>query len=84
MVSFTRSLMTYALERRVEAFDMPAIRRIIRDAATQNYRISAFVNGVVTSDAFRMARLPESQRATESTERAQAAEGSDGTEKRRR
>ena len=32
LLSFTRSLMTYALGRRVEAFDMPAVRRIIRDA----------------------------------------------------
>jgi mono/diheme cytochrome c family protein len=82
MLSFTRSLMTYALGRRVEAFDMPAIRRIIRDAAAQNYRISAFVNGVVESDAFRMARLPASQRATDDAEKA-AADGADSTEKRR-
>ncbi|MBY0496713.1 MAG: DUF1592 domain-containing protein [Cyanobacteria bacterium] len=62
LLSFTRSLMTYALGRRVEAFDMPAVRRIIRDAEAQNYRISAFVNGIVESDAFRMAKLPASQR----------------------
>ena len=41
---------------------MPAVRRIIRDAEAQNYRISAFVNGIVESDAFRMAKLPASQR----------------------
>jgi hypothetical protein len=68
MLSFTRSLMTYALGRRVEAYDMPAIRRIIRDASTQNYRISAFVNGVVESDAFRMAKLPAAQRQTMTTD----------------
>jgi cytochrome c5 len=62
VLSFTRSLMTYALGRRVEAFDMPLVRRIIRDAGAQNYRISAFVNGIVESDAFRMAKLPASQR----------------------
>jgi mono/diheme cytochrome c family protein len=64
LLSFTRSLMTYALGRRVEAFDMPAVRRIIRDAESANFRISAFVNGVIESDAFRMARLPASQRTT--------------------
>jgi hypothetical protein len=63
LLSFTRSLMTYALGRRVEAFDMPTVRRIIRDAEARNYRISAFVNGIVESDAFRMAKLPASQRA---------------------
>ena len=68
MLSFTRSLMTYALGRRVEAYDMPAIRRIIRDASAQNYRISAFVNGVVESDAFRMAKLPAAQRQTMTTD----------------
>jgi hypothetical protein len=62
LLSFTRSLMTYALGRRVEAADMPAVRRIIRNAAAQNYRISAFVTGIVESDAFRLARLPQSQR----------------------
>ena len=64
VLTFTRSLMTYALGRRVEAFDMPSIRRIIRDAESQDYRISAFVNGIVESDAFRMAKLPASQRTT--------------------
>jgi len=63
LLSFTRSLMTYALGRRVEAFDMPTVRRIIRDAEAQNYRISAFVNGIVESDAFRMVKLPASQRS---------------------
>ena len=69
LLAFTRSLMTYALGRRVEAFDMPTVRRIIRDAEARNYRISAFVNGIVESDAFRMAKLPAAQ-ATEITEGA--------------
>jgi hypothetical protein len=60
--SFTRSLMTYALGRRIEATDMPAVRKIIRAAAAQNYRVSAFVTGIVESDAFRMAKMPASQR----------------------
>jgi hypothetical protein len=62
LLSFTRSLMTYALGRRVEAADMPAVRRIIRNAATQDHRLSAFVTGIVESDAFRMARIPAAQR----------------------
>jgi hypothetical protein len=62
LLSFTRSLMTYALGRRVEASDMPTVRRIIKNAEAQNYRVSAFVAGIVESDAFRMARLPASQR----------------------
>jgi hypothetical protein len=62
LLSFTRSLMTYALGRRVEASDMPTVRRIIKGAEAQQHRISAFVTGIVESDAFRMARLPASQR----------------------
>ena len=64
LLSFTRSLMTYALGRRIEAADMPLVRRIIRSAEAQDYRFSAFVNGIVESDAFRMAKLPASQRQT--------------------
>jgi hypothetical protein len=36
LLSFTESLMTYALGRRVEYFDMPTVRTIVRDAAKQN------------------------------------------------
>jgi hypothetical protein len=56
LLSFTEALMTYATGRRVEAFDMPAIRRIIRDAAARNYSVAAFVQGVVASQAFQMSR----------------------------
>ena len=52
--------MTYSLGRRVESFDMPAIRKIIRDAAKENNRFSAFVMGVVNSRAFQMSRARSS------------------------
>jgi len=58
-LSFTESLMTYALGRRVEYFDMPAIRKIIRDAAKDDNRFSAYVLGVVNSRAFQMARATD-------------------------
>jgi hypothetical protein len=50
--TFTENLMTYALGRRVEAYDMPAIRTIVRNAAKSNYRFSAFISGIVNSAAF--------------------------------
>jgi hypothetical protein len=53
---FTENLMAYALGRRVEYYDMPAIRQITRDAAEQEYRLSAFIHGIVDSPAFRKAR----------------------------
>jgi hypothetical protein len=55
--NFTENLMAYALGRRVEYFDMPTIRRIVRDAESNQDRFSSYVLGVVKSPAFRMSRL---------------------------
>ena len=49
VTSFTESLMTYALGRRVEFYDMPTVRAIVRDAAKNDYQLSAFINGVSTA-----------------------------------
>ena len=57
LLSFTEHLMTYALGRRVESYDMPVVRAIIRDAAKADYRMSAFIKGVAVSAPFRMGRL---------------------------
>ena len=54
VLSFTESLMTYALGRRIEPQDMPMIRRIVREAGRQDYRLSALIKEVATSPAFRM------------------------------
>ena len=51
-------LMMYALGRELEYFDMPQVRAIVRRAAKDDYRLSAIVAGVVTSDAFRMQARP--------------------------
>jgi hypothetical protein len=40
--------------RELEYFDMPQVRAVVRRAAPQDYRLSAIVSGLVTSDAFRM------------------------------
>ncbi len=64
--SFTENLMAYALGRRVEYFDQPTVRAIVRNAEPDGYRIPDLVMGVVQSDAFRMKRaLPV---ATEQTQ----------------
>ena len=52
--NFTENLMAYALGRRVESYDMPTIRAIARQAAAKEYRVSAFIHGVVNSPAFQM------------------------------
>ena len=54
--TFTENLMAYALGRRVEYYDMPTIREITRDAAAEDYRMSAFVLGVIGSPPFRTAQ----------------------------
>ena len=54
--NFTENLMAYALGRRVEYYDQPAIREIVRQAERDGYRVSSLVLGVVGSDAFRMRR----------------------------
>ena len=59
LTGFTESLMTYALGRRVEYYDMPAIRKIIRDASKDNNRFSAFVLGIANSRAFQMSRAED-------------------------
>lgn len=65
MLSFTESLMTYALGRRVEYYDMPAIRQIVSTAKAKNYRFSAFITGVANSAAFRMGRVAPAEATTE-------------------
>jgi hypothetical protein len=55
LLSFTENLLTYALGRRIEYSDMPMIRGIVRDATKQNLKMSAFVQGIANSPAFRMA-----------------------------
>ena len=56
ITSFTESLMTYATGRRIEYYDMPAIRAIVREAGKNDNRVSSFILGVVNSAAFRMSR----------------------------
>jgi mono/diheme cytochrome c family protein len=61
--TLTENLMTYALGRRVEYYDMPAVRAIIRQAAKTDLRFSSFVLGIVNSAAFQK-RAAESAQTT--------------------
>jgi hypothetical protein len=54
--TFTNNLMAYALGRLVGYEDQPTVREIVRQAEGDDYRVSAFILGVVKSDAFRMQR----------------------------
>jgi mono/diheme cytochrome c family protein len=52
----TERLLTYALGRGVEPFDMPAVRTIVRGSASDDYRWSSVVGGIVNSVPFQMRR----------------------------
>ena len=54
--TFTENLMAYALGRRIEYYDMPAVRRVARAAGAEDYRLSAFIKEVTRSEPFRMAK----------------------------
>ncbi|HKS06134.1 MAG TPA: DUF1592 domain-containing protein [Gemmatimonadaceae bacterium] len=56
--AFTQNLMAYALGRRVEYYDMPAVRTIVAGAEPSGYKMQEFILGVIRSDAFRMGRVP--------------------------
>ena len=57
--TFTEKLMTYALGRSVEYYDMPAVRAIVGGAARENYRFSAIVMGIVKSQPFQMRKAED-------------------------
>ena len=52
--TMTEKLMIYGVGRGLEYYDMPAIRGIVRKSATQNYRFSSIVVGIVSSAPFQM------------------------------
>jgi cytochrome c5 len=60
VTTVTERLLTYALGRGVESHDAPAVRRIIQEAAPDEYRWSSIIMGIVRSVPFQMRRSPES------------------------
>jgi mono/diheme cytochrome c family protein len=50
----TEKLLAYALGRRLEYYDHPAVRQIVRDAAADDYRWSSLILGIVKSPPFLM------------------------------
>ena len=54
--TLTKKLLTYAVGRGTEYYDMPTVRRIVQDSAVQDYRWSSLVLGIVKSAPFQMRR----------------------------
>jgi hypothetical protein len=52
--TFAEKLLTFALGRGVEAYDAPAIRRIVREAEKDDYRMSSVMTAIVNSRPFQM------------------------------
>lgn len=69
--TMTEKLLTYALGRGLEYYDLPVARAIVRDAAARNYRFSSLIMGVVRSTPFQMKKAlePETPRVTTSASR---------------
>jgi mono/diheme cytochrome c family protein len=59
----TEKLLAYALGRRLEYYDRPAVRQIVRDAAAHGYRWSSIIMGIVETPAFLM-RASDAGRGT--------------------
>jgi hypothetical protein len=54
LTTVTDRLLTYALGRGLEATDAPAVRKIKREAASENYSFASLIQGIVTSTPFQM------------------------------
>jgi hypothetical protein len=57
--TMTEKLLTYALGRSVEYYDMPTVRAIVRETARDGYRFSSIVMGIVRSAPFQMKKIEQ-------------------------
>jgi hypothetical protein len=54
VATITEKLLTYAIGRKVEYYDRPALRRILRESASQGDRWSSIIVEIVRSMPFQM------------------------------
>ncbi len=52
--TLTEKMLTYALGRPLEYYDMPVVRGIVQGAARNDYRFSSIIAGIVSSEPFEM------------------------------
>ena len=60
--TLTEKLMTYAIGRGLQYYDMPVVRDIVRKAERQDYRFSGIIMGIVTSPPFQMRVVGDNDR----------------------
>ena len=56
--AMTEKLLAYALGRQIEAYDMPTVRKIVREARIDNYSWRSIIGGIVKSGPFLMRTAP--------------------------
>jgi hypothetical protein len=56
VTTLTEKLLTYGLGRGLESYDAAAVRKIVRDARTNDYRFSSLISGIVNSTPFQNRR----------------------------
>jgi mono/diheme cytochrome c family protein len=66
--TITKRLMMYALNREIEYFDMPQVRKIVRAAADKNYTFASIITEIVNNEVFRQQGPEENENAIASTE----------------
>ena len=54
VTTMTEKMLTYALGRGLEYYDMPVVRSIVKDSSKNNYRFTSVVMGIVKSTPFQM------------------------------
>jgi mono/diheme cytochrome c family protein len=53
VTAMTERLLMYSVNRSLEYFDMPQVRKVVRDAKKDNYTLASLVTGIVDTNAFR-------------------------------
>jgi hypothetical protein len=56
IATLTEKMLTYALGRGVEHYDLPAVRAIVSEAARDDYRLTSLIRAIVESAPFQMRR----------------------------
>jgi hypothetical protein len=74
--TFVEKLMTYALGREVEYYDLPAVRKVAQEAAGQDHRWSSIILGIVQSTPFQMSVVKSQHSATSDAKPTVALKGS--------
>src|SRR6476620_1236310 len=59
--TLVENLLTYSMGRERAYYDMPTVRKIVKDTSAKDYKFSAIVQAVVKTDQFRMRRVPQPQ-----------------------